>query len=313
MKISVIGGGIMGTNHIRVLKTLGHEVIAIEAKEARSQELYNLFGIKVYSNLEDAKVENTEAYVVATPTTTHFPLVKWILENDRKPVLIEKPVCATIEEAMQIKALAQDTLVMVGHIEHYNPIVNYTKKFLENTKVKLINTYRLGFNNRTEDTGVVSDLAIHDIGVVSHILDSKITEVIAYNLINEATGHENYGRLSYRFENGTIGSSEVSWIHPEKIRKIEVVYNDSKGDSHMVSDYLEQTLTWSRPGSSQLSSQSQKDTLKREETLKLELQDFVNAVQTGSKPLVTLDDGINALKVIEASYEAFRTGKVVKL
>ena len=62
-----------------------------------------------------------------------------------------------------------------------------------------------------------------------------------------------------------------------------------------------------------LTSQSQKDTLKREETLKLELQDFVNAVQTGSKPLVTLDDGINALKVIEASYEAFRTGKVVKL
>lgn len=304
----------MGANHIRTLKSLGHEVVVVEPSTARHPDLQSLCNVKIYADLAETKEAPIDAYIIATPTTTHFPIAKWILENNRKPVLIEKPICTTVQEAEKIKHLAQDTLVMVGHVEHYNPIVHHTKQFLENSSIKLIKTQRLGFNNRIKDSGVVSDLAIHDLGVVSYLVGSRIVEVSTNNLINPETGHETYGSLSYKFENGTIGTTEVSWIHPERIRKMEIVMKSSSGtDIYVVSDYLSQTLTSTTPDYNGLAKVVQQNILKPQESLRLELEDFINAIVTGSTPRVTIDDGIEALRVVEAAYESTKIGKVVKI
>lgn len=314
MKICVIGGGSMGANHIRTLKSLGHEVVVVEPSVARHSNLQSLFGVKTYADLVETKEGSIDAYIIATPTTTHFSIAKWILENNKKPILIEKPICTTVQEAEEIKRLATDTLVMVGHVEHYNSIVHYTKQFIESSKVKLIKTQRLGFNNRIKDSGVVSDLAIHDLGVVRYLIGSKITEVFSNNLVNPDTGHETYGSLSYRFENGTIGTTEVSWIHPERIRKIEIVMEDSSSNQlYVIADYLTQTLTSNMTDYNGLARVSQQNTLKPQESLKLELEDFINAIQNNTTPRVTIDDGIEALRVVEVSYESHKTGKVVKI
>lgn len=317
MKIAVVGGGVMGFNHARVLKSLGHAVVLVEPNRSRWEA--NLQNIEyAVRDLSELRLNNDEvqAYVIAVPTTFHFDIAKEIMETDPKPLLIEKPICATVEQAENLKKLAGNLLVMPGHIENHNPIITHTKQVIKNANIKLINTYRLGFNNRVTDVGVVSDLAIHDVGVVCHLLDAQVVEVGSLNLINPSTGHENYGKLYYKLSNGAIGSSEVSWTHPEKVRRIELI-SEFEDESYLLSaNYLTQTLNASilKQSDNAFSPRlPQTSTLEPQESLKIELQDFIKAIESKSLGLVTLDQGIQALKVIEASYEAFRTGRMVKL
>lgn len=315
MKFCVYGAGIMGRNHIRVLLSLGHVVFAVDPNEenrALNMQL-NPSTLGSFNKFDGKDINpsyNFDAYVVATPTTTHFKIVKDILENDPgKPILIEKPVCTTVKEALELKKLAGDTLIAVGHIEQHNPIVLYTREQIQN-KVKLINSYRLGHNTRITDVGVVADLAIHDVDVLASIVGSKVESVSAQMMINPETGHESFGKLLLNFENKVVGSVEVSWVHPKKIRKIEAVTEDA----FITADYLTQTFVKSNTTElNGLEMETTEQVLKRVESLKLQYLDFTNAIENNKKPLVDLNQAIEALKVIEAAYQSAKTGKCIKI
>lgn len=301
MKVTVIGGGVMGSNHARILHSMGKLHKIVEPNETNASRLKNLYGSDVVVDKIDY---SSDCYVIATPTSTHYDLAKQIISLNI-PVLIEKPLCQNMKQARELKKLITDkSIVGVGHVEHFNPIVKHTKEWLNNKKINLINTYRLGHCDRINDVGVVLDLAIHDIEVMSYLLDDKAYAVTATGIYN-GKEHEQYCKVFVEFTKGTLGCLEVSWIHPSKIRKIEIV-----GDIYFATaDYLQQTFTedyeyfvesLGNGFTQKRVKESMSTSLAKQEPLRLELEDFLFAVENKTKPSVSFEDGMQALETIEA-------------
>jgi UDP-N-acetylglucosamine 3-dehydrogenase len=311
MKVTVIGGGIMGANHARILHSMGKLDRIVESNPESRLKLSQIYQDKVVSSIP----YDSDCYVIATPTFTHYDVASKLVAAG-KSFLIEKPVCKTSLEASNLLSTKRkDTIVAVGHVERFNPIVTHTKEWISQREVSIINSYRLGYCDRITDVGVVLDLAIHDIDVLSYLLDDKVVSVQATG-IYKGKPHEQYTKAFLRFSKGTLGCIEVSWIHPAKIRKLEVV-----GDIyHATADYLQQTFSEEyeyfvdnvgQGFSQKRVKEGTTVSLAKTEPLRLELEDFLNAVENKTKPKVTLEDGIQALKVVEAILSSLQTNSEV--
>ena len=315
MKVTVVGGGVMGSNHARILHSMGKLYQIVEPNETNANRLKALYGDQaVVSELDNS----SDCYIVATPTSSHYELSQWLISIN-KPVLIEKPLCKTVEEAKILQSLlTKDSIVAVGHVEHFNPIVKHTKEWLGQRKINLINSYRLGYCDRILDVGVVLDLAIHDIEVMSHLLNDKVVSVSATGLYKETSIHEQYCKVFLKFSKGTLGCLEVSWMHPSKVRKLELV-----GDVYFATaDYLQQTFTEDYEyfvetignGFTQKRvKESMSTSLAKLEPLRLELEDFLFAVENNTKPSVSFEDGLQALTVVEAILLSLKSNSEIRI
>lgn len=323
MKISVLGGGAMGANHARVLKEMGHLDFIVEPNEQMRDALASRFGFdKVVDNVDKT---DSAGYVIATPSSTHGTVAYELLQRG-KDILIEKPVCTTVEQALLLRPFARDVLigkagltVAVGHIERFNPVVMYAWEWAKKNPIKVVNSYRLSpCPPRIKDVGVIMDLAIHDVDAQLYLVGSKVKSVYATAFYPEGSKYEHYGKLVLEFENGSIGTVEVSWLHSFRVRKMDI----TSAITCATVDYLQQSIITQAAQASgehlngfgfQLSSQRSEVSVAKQEPLKLELEDFIDTMQDRTNPFVTLDDGIEALKVIEAAYLSLRTKSVVLL
>ena len=162
------------------------------------------------------------------------------------PLLVEKPLAATIDEGARLRDLAarRSVPMTVGHIERFNPAVIELKRRLEAGelgRVFQVHARRVGpFPERVRDVGVVLDLAPHDIDVMRFLLGSEVARVQAETEQRINTEHEDmlFGLL--RFANGVVGVLDVNWLTPTKIRELSVL-----GERGMfVVDYLARELTF---------------------------------------------------------------------
>ncbi|GAJ10359.1 unnamed protein product, partial [marine sediment metagenome] len=194
MKIAVIGMGLMGKNHVRVLNNIPEvtEVIIIDNNRKILKEASNQFGIsKSYHNhIEMFEKEKPDGVIVATPPDSHKQNVLDAIRYGIN-VLVEKPIAHTVEDAEEmIKAVEKKKHIVftVGHIERFNPVVTKIKEFMDSKElnnVYLINTRRVGpFPKRLfgKVEGVLVDLAVHDFDIINY-LGGKI-EKIQSQIIN---------------------------------------------------------------------------------------------------------------------------------
>jgi len=323
MKTGVIGIGSMGKNHVRVCSELSDLVAVSDVDKATGKKISQSYGIEYFQDYQEL-LKTVDAVVIATPTRHHHQLAKDALAKGVH-TLIEKPITETVEQAKELVRCArkEGITLAVGHIERHNPVVTYTKKELENGTfgypITMVSRRVSSFPSRIKDVGVIHDLAIHDIDVMRYLVSSEVRYVYTLGGSTGPTEHESHANMLLKFENGVNGFVEVNWITPMKVREMYLTCS-----SHYVEmNYIEQSLIFSssqyldidesdlyQPG---LDLERREVSLKKQEPLKNELQDFLRAVKTGRDPLVTGEDAIQVLSIIEKAVESYKKNKMIEI
>jgi UDP-N-acetylglucosamine 3-dehydrogenase len=332
LRAGVIGLGAMGANHARVLaEVAGVRLAAVaDPDPARIDAVARGRTVRGYADAARMLAEERLDFVtVAVPTRAHVDVGALAIERG-VPLLVEKPLAATLDEGVRLRdlAAARGVLLSVGHIERFNPAVLALKERLragELGRVFQVHARRVGpFPHRVRDVGVVLDLAPHDIDVMRFLLDSEIARVQAETEQRINTEREDMLSGLLRFANGVVGVLDVNWLTPTKIRELSVL-----GERGMfVVDYLSRELTFyendfeprDQPGgwaARHLKGVSEGPVhrlkVEKREPLRVELEAFARSVREGAPPAVTPDDGLAAMAAAEALVRAARTGAAVEL
>jgi len=239
LRTAVIGAGKMGQIHAKVYATLAQSeltaIIDTDYKKAKKlAKKYKCSALKEPADILD----KVDAVTIATPTITHFELAKIFIENSI-PVLIEKPLAASVEEGEKIVELAKEKncVVAVGHSERCNPVVQAIKRL--DIEPKFIESVRISpYPFRSTDVGVVLDVMIHDIDIILSLARSKVKEVTAVgvNVIDEA---EDICNARIVFESGCIANITASRLALKTERKVRVFSKQA----YLSLDYFKKTGT----------------------------------------------------------------------
>lgn len=316
MKVGLVGLGSMGKNHLRVLESLPSvsEILVFDPLLASSPSANRT---RLFGELS-ALIESAPSYcVVSTPTSTHA-LVATELAHAGIPSLIEKPLASNLSEAHTLfEAFSKtNTKAAVGHVERFNPALMRLKHDLKSGTfgpVISIDSVRHGpFTGRISDVGVVLDLLTHDLDLASWLSDSWI-EKLNFELVRQGlSGHEDAFHGLGRLANGTVYSSSVGWLRPNKERTTSVLTEGGLlvADSFRGEYSIHSTLRLKGDaveGSAfptPVVGEIRRPELVREEPLRLEHQAFQNWLETGDEGnLATLHDAIRVLRVTDSVLE----------
>ncbi len=325
VRAGVIGLGMMGRHHVRVLQEIdGAELIAIADPEpltlAAAMRGRDLHGYLDYERM--LADEQLDFVVIAVPTSLHRQVGGRAMRAGAH-VLIEKPIAATIEEAQELMEVAERTgrWLAVGHIERFNPAIVALKERLAHGdlgRVFRLHARRLGpFPARIRDVGVVIDLATHDIDISRYLLGSEPNRIYAETARRIHTDHEDMLSALLRFENNALVQLDVNWLTPTKIR--ELTLTGECGMFHV--NYLTQELSFFENNVTENGMPEQvasvtegkmvRFKVQPKEPLRAELEDVVDAIQTNRSPLVGPSDAYKALEIAQAVVAAGRLGEVV--
>jgi len=309
MRAGVIGIGAMGQHHVRIYSEMEDvELVGIsDISKSRVNELSGQYGVKGYTDHMQLLKQDLDVVSIVVPTTLH-KLIGFDAINAGVNILMEKPIADTLENARELTDAAKSAGIklMVGHIERFNPAVMKLKEIIESDvlgKIVSICTRRVGpYNPRIRDVGVILDIGVHDIDVISYLYGKRVNEVYA---IAGANIHsmDDHAAIMLRFDHEFSGLVEVNWLTPHKVRKLTAI--GLKGVAYL--DYLDQTLEvhdkdWIR-----------KAKIEKEEPLKKELEYFINAILTNKEPKPSGDDGIHALEVAMAAIESYSKAKAIEI
>jgi predicted dehydrogenase len=323
IRVAVIGAGAFGKNHARVyhdLQSAGEavELVGIvDTNSTRASTLATQFGTKAFASLDELLEGGTvDAASVAVPTTLHLPVARSAMQAGLD-VLIEKPIAASLAEADELVSTAKETgsVAQVGHLERFNPAVRATYPLI--THPMFFEVHRLSvFGPRALDVDVVLDLMIHDLDIVLSFVDSPIREIRAVGL-PILSPKVDIANVRVEFESGCVANLTASRVSTERVRKLRFF----QPRQYISVDYTRQDLLvfsvseqagvealakmQAMPGGP-LSGAAilagaginiSKPQVNPEEPLKAELQSFLNAVRTRTKPVVSLEEGRAALRV----------------
>ncbi len=318
LNTAVIGAGAFGRNHIRLYRELpdAHLVAVVEPDPARVAELADNVAIIPTTGDLLAAVGRGELQVdaasVCTPTSTHHAVASQLIKAGIH-VLVEKPIAASLAEADALIALAarNEKILTVGHLERFNPAVQATLPLLRGPM--FFEAHRLSvFSPRSLDTDVVLDLMIHDLDIVLTLVGgSPVASVHAVGL-PILSGRTDIANVRVEFASGCVANFTASRVSTERVRKLRFF----QPHQYLSLDYARQDLlvievqppTPSSPANetSTEANQSQaqgilstlgmsKPKVAQAEPLRLELESFVHAIQTGAAPAVTAAQAREAL------------------
>ena len=292
VNIGVIGAGHLGQHHVRLLSEIeGANLVGLsDVNEAVGSEMAAKYGVKYFKDFRDL-LPYVEAVSVVVPTFLHHDVAKFFLERNVH-TFVEKPITKTLEEANDLVAIAskKQLTLQVGHVERFNAAMMKLQTLVE--APRFIECQRMGpFSPRIQDVGVVLDLMIHDIDIVLSLVKSPIKQIDAVGL-PVLTNNEDIANAHILFENGCIANLTASRISEEKVRKLRVF----EFDKYCSLDYAEQAITM-RKKTDEKKIVGEELEVHKAEPLRLELSHFIECVKEHKKPLVTIEDGKNALEV----------------
>jgi len=294
LRVAVIGVGHLGRHHARLLAAIpGVELSAVvDTNRARAEEIAAASGTRAHTDYRDV-LGRVDAVTLAVPTELHTEVALPFLEAG-VAVLVEKPMARSVAEADELIAAAARTgaLLAVGHTERFNPAVLAARTRLADPR--FIEVHRLGtFPERSLDIDVVFDLMIHDLDIVLSFVDSEVESIEAVG-VPVLTGRVDIANVRIRFVNGCIANLTASRISRDRVRKIRFF----QPEAYLSIDYAAQKLevwrlvTGNGPAPS---IQGGEVPVQNQEPLKCELEDFVDAVVAGRRPLVPGEEGRRAL------------------
>ena len=227
IRCGVAGTGSLGQHHARIYSTLpGAELAGIfEPNDARAAEICAKHNCRRFLTL-DEMAANCDAVSVVVPTNHHAAVALPLLAKGVH-LLIEKPICVTLEEAAQIleAAAKADRIVQVGHIEHFNPVMSFLEKHID--RPRYLTAERLApYQPRGTEVGVVLDLMIHDIGIVLALVKSPVERIDGVG-VTVLSKSEDIANARLQFANGCVANLSASRMSVKKAREIRIFQEDA--------------------------------------------------------------------------------------
>lgn len=305
--IGVIGTGYLGRLHARVLTEMPEvEVVGfVETSDSIAAELSASLGLRRFGSVTEL-AQHVECAVVATPTVTHHEVVAQLLQAGRD-VLVEKPITDNADDAQRLVDLAAagGRILQVGHVERYNPAIIAVAPLLKD--VRYVEAERLGvFVGRSLDVDVLLDLMIHDLNLVLSLLRQRVVDVRAVG-VPVLTDKVDITNVRLELENGAVANLTASRVSQERVRKIRFFGSES----YISVDTKEQDVKGYRLV--ERSIQPLVIHVEKKEPLRAELEAFVACVRSRERPLVSGEDGRQAVVLaqevaaaIERSVSRFR-------
>lgn len=303
LRVGVVGAGVMGSNHARVLAGLpGTELIGVvdpmPAHRARATELV---GCRTFATLDELIAEGVDAVTIAAPTHLHHEIsLACIARNIH--VLVEKPIASSVEEGREIVAAAARTGVtlMVGHVERFNPAVAAVKQAISGEDILSIGITRVGpFPPRMSNVGVVIDLAVHDIDLIRWFTEFDIVEVQP-QLSSAVAEREDIALLQFRTASGVLAHINTNWLTPFKARNVTVATRDKYVMGDLLTRQVTECFGFKPDGSYSMRHLP----VGHDEPLRAELIAFISAVRTGGAPAVSGDEAVASLEIATRCLEA---------
>ena len=304
--VAVVGVGSMGKNHARVFSEIPNvKLVGLsDINEETAREYAKKFHTEYFKDYRDL-FDKIDAVCLAVPTSLHHRMAMDFL-NHGIHVFVEKPITNMLFEAKEIVDLAKekDLVLQVGHLERFNPAVIQFKKMLKSPVY--IQSSRIGYpSKRNLDIGVIWDLMIHDLDILLTIVKSPVADVQAYGL-SLYSKKEDIAHVQILFENGAIASLLASRISGERQRTLKVI--EPLRTFNL--DFINQTLSVVNLPKEGHTNPPEFIPIRKSEPLRLELEHFTECVIGHKTPLVTGEDGKNALQL---AIKAVDNMKMVKM
>jgi len=327
VNVAQIGIGYWGPNLLRNLvenKGCAVEVV-VDVSPQRREFVKGLYPSILTSNkVEDVfKNPNIDGIVIATPVATHFDLTIRAL-NAGKHVLVEKPMATTVEEVTEIGRIAKkkNLVVMVGHTFLYNAAVRYVKELIDTGdmgQLRYIYSQRLNLGRIRSDVDALWNLAPHDISIIQYWLDNPTPESISRNgMAYIQKNREDVVFLNIAYPNRILANIHVSWLDPQKVRKMTVVGSDKmivyddiaeskvaifdKGIDRMAT--LGDDMTFDEPNLFKFNHRSGDvylPKIKFEEPLKVEINHFLECIRNDIDCITGVDHAREVVRILASA------------
>jgi predicted dehydrogenase len=299
LRIAVIGVGHLGEYHVQKYVAIP-EVQVIGVVDVDTDRVNNIaqrYGTRAYKDHRDI-LEKVDAVSLAVTTDMHFEVAKDVLAQGVH-MLIEKPITYDLTEADTLIRMAreQDLVLQVGLVERFNPAIVKMMPMLN--KPVFVESHRMNlFTTRGLDVDVVLDLMIHDLDIILHIIPSEVREVHAVGMpvITDKTDIANARII---FKDGTAANLTASRVSGKMLRKIRVFQPDAYISAYCGKRQLTVISLDNQKKNSHNFPQvnTSKEKYADSDPLNDEITSFVTAVKNRSEPVVTGEDGRNALRV----------------
>lgn len=317
IRTAVVGVGGLGRHHLKWLSQLpGSDLVGLYDIDRDKRDRYAAESDVVAFETLDQLAEKVEAVSVVVPTSAHFEVASLLIERGLH-ALIEKPVTATLDEALKLGKLAalRGVKLTVGHIERFNPAVLAIKE--TDISPSFIEAHRLAaFDPRGTDVAVVLDLMIHDIDLALSFVDSRVVDIqaSAVAVISEMVDIAN-ARLT--FANGAVANLTASRISLHPMRKLRIFQKSGyysldlarkQADIYRLADKENDLSEGIRLplGKSGQDILYLKKTDSGQDMLGAELEAFLTSIIEDQPPAVSLEDAAEALRI---ALEVEKTGK----
>ena len=310
LKAGVLGAGHLGKIHLRLLnQSPKFELVGFyDADETNANKVSKELGYHNFKSVEDL-IDAVDVVDIVTPTLSHYECAKQAIAKG-KHIFIEKPITNTVEEAEHIRQLlAEHNLKgQVGHVERFNPAFLAVRDKIENPM--FIETHRLAeFNPRGTDVPVVLDLMIHDIDIILSVVKSKVKQISASG-VSVISDTPDIANARIEFENGCVANLTASRISLKSMRKSRFFQKDA----YISVDFLDKKCEVVKmkdapvnPGDFDMILQNAEGVKKQiyfdnpiisnNNAILDELETFADAINNNTKPIVSLRDGTEALRV----------------
>ena len=269
--------------------------------------------------------EQVDALIIATPVSTHYDLASRAL-REAKHVLVEKPISDTVESARKLVNLAEKAgkVLMVDHTFIYSPAVQRLKSIVSSGElgdILYFDSVRINLGLFQHDINVIWDLAPHDISIMYYLI-GEMPAFVSAQAANLVSNHlESMAYVHLKFTNELVAHFHVNWFAPVKIRQTLIggskkmaVYNDleptekiriyDKGVEVTTKEGIYRTLVEYRTGDIEIPH------LENREPLKIEIENFVDSIMSGTRPITDGEVGLQIVRVLEATQESISRGGI---
>src|SRR5215475_5269929 len=296
LRLGVVGVGVMGYNHARVLAEMpGVSLVGVaDPDEKQADFVRRTLGCAAVPDVSELLALGVDAVSIAAPTHLHRSIALAAVSRGVH-ALVEKPIAPSVEEGREIIAAARraGVTLMAGHVERFNPAVQAIKEAIRGEDILSIAITRVGpFPPRMSNVGVVIDLAVHDIDLIRWFTDSDIIEVQS-QLSSAVAEREDIALLQFRTASGVLAHINTNWLTPFKARNVTVATRDKYIMGDLLTRQVTECFGFQPDGSYSMRHLS----VGYEEPLRAELHAFVTAIREGTTPPVTGEEAVASLEI----------------
>ncbi|MBP1968456.1 virulence factor [Virgibacillus natechei] len=313
MKVGVIGVGNMGENHVRTYLSMQDQCQLVglyDNDEKKSNQIAKKYNVKPFQSI-DSLLQSVDAVSIAVPTEFHYDIGLSCIQHNVH-MLMEKPITTTVVQAEDLiqKANEVDIKIQVGHIELFNPLIQFLTKIVENETIIGILFHRMSPpGERVKNVNVVNDLMIHDLYILNQLLPGNVVEF--YALGNVVENIPKHAAAIIRYSEGVTAQLTASFKSMKKVRIIQILTEEAFLEADILNREIKITRSIIEDTSKVPVPITQ--TIQIDDSiqpLRIQLLDFINCITCDTEPFVSGEDGKKALIITNKITESIINHKI---